>query len=125
MTLTATGPLFDGRALKAVDRLEEDITKDVAERGIIEVRAALDAVLQNPTGAYRGQIQTSKVRKDRYEVTDGGVVYGPWLAGVGSRNATSRFKGYTHWRRATQRLERNAAKIAQPATRRRVREMNQ
>jgi hypothetical protein len=30
------------------------------------------------------------------------VIYGPWLEGTGSRNATTRFKGYASFRRAAQ-----------------------
>jgi hypothetical protein len=31
-------------------------------------------------------------------ISDSRVVYGPWLAGVGSRNfPVTKFKGYDHW----------------------------
>ena len=123
-TVTATGPVFDGRAARAMDKLETDLTRDVATRGVVEVRQALDSVLQNPTGFYQSRIQVDKKTKDRALVTDGGVVYGPWLAGVSSRNATTQFRGYTHWRRATQQLTRNARRITQSSVTRRVREMN-
>jgi hypothetical protein len=36
-----------------------------------------------------------------------GPVYGPWLEGVGSRNATTRFKGYRAFRKAANALERH------------------
>jgi hypothetical protein len=32
-------------------------------------------------------------------------VYGPWLEGVGSRNNTTRFKGYHAFRNAAQALQ--------------------
>jgi hypothetical protein len=58
-------------------------------------------------------------------VDDGGIVYGPWLEGVGSRNATTRFKGYRMWRRTAQQMQRGGAeKIAQPIVDRAVRELN-
>lgn len=123
-TVTTTGPIFDGRAVKALDRLEEDLTETVAEKGVGEVRGVLGTVLRNPTGFYQSRITSRQITDSRSEVTDGGVVYGPWLAGVGSRNQTSRFKGYTHWRRSTQRLQRNVVRLTTGVTRRRVREMN-
>ncbi len=45
-------------------------------------------------------------------VDDGNMIYGPWLAGTGSRNKRSRFKGYAHWRRARQLLERRVPEVA-------------
>ncbi len=123
-TVTATGPVFDGRAAVAMTNLEREATEKLAKEGVDEVRLQLDRVLINPTGFYKRQIRAQKKESSRQEVTDGGVVYGPWLAGVGSRNQTSRFKGYTHWRRATQKLQRDAVKIVQPVTTRQVRKMN-
>ena len=56
------------------------------------------------------KLSASRVRKSRggAEVWDGGhggAVYGPWLEGVGSRNATTRFKGYWAFRKATSALD--------------------
>ena len=67
-------------------------------------------MLQHPTGRYESSIQTS-IQSDSNLVTDGGMVYGPWLAGTSSRNDRSRFKGYQHWRRATQRLQERSSEI--------------
>jgi hypothetical protein len=46
-------------------------------------------------------------------VQDGGVIYGPWLEGVGSRNRTTRFKGYFTFRRTTAQLNVRATPIAE------------
>jgi len=43
-----------------------------------------------------------------------GLVYGPWLEGVGSRNATTRFKGYFSMRKAANSVAAKAKAIAQP-----------
>uniref|UniRef100_UPI00366DD9F3 hypothetical protein n=1 Tax=Paenibacillus chitinolyticus TaxID=79263 RepID=UPI00366DD9F3 len=52
-------------------------------------------------------------------VTDGGVVYGPWLAGVGSRNyPVTKFQGYPHWIRARLRLRDRKQGIAERLLRR-------
>ena len=124
-TVKATGPLFDGRALIALDRLEGDLTKTVADQGVTDVRVFLDSALQNPTGFYQSRIQTDRKAKDRYEVSDGGVVYGPWLEGESSRNRATPFKGYAHFRRVAQGLGRKVTRTTQPVTSRRVRQMNQ
>ncbi len=124
-TVTTTGPLFDGRAVRALNRLEEDLVETVAEEGEIDVVQFLDSALRNPTGFYQSRIRTDRKAKDRYEVSDGGVVYGPWLEGVGSRNQASPFKGYAHFRRVAQRLQRNVVRLTASVTRRRVRQMNQ
>ena len=124
VTVTTTGPMFDGRAVVALDRMEADMTRKLADQGVTDVRQLLGSVLRNPTGFYQSRIQTERKTDDRYLVTDSQVVYGPWLAGVGSRNKTSRFKGYAHWRRVAQQLQRNVVRITRPVVRRRIREMN-
>lgn len=117
--IEATGPVFDGRMEKAIRKGLEEAQAEVGNRGVGIVRVQLDRVLQHPTGVYRRDIQTDRASHDSL-VTDGGAVYGPWLAGVGSRNETTRFKGYAHWRRATQQLQREASDIAGPIIQRHI-----
>lgn len=112
--VTFRGPVFDGRSGAAVDDFCRASEGEIAQEGVNVVRAQLRRVLRNPTGYYESQIQTDRAAASSL-VTDGDVVYGPWLAGVGSRNATTRFKGYAHWRRATQQLQARAASIAEGA----------
>lgn len=107
------GALFDGRALRALDEFTTAAVEAVAEQGVVAVRGELDRVLQNPSGFYESQIATDRVSDERQAVTDQGVVYGPWLAGVGSRNATSDFGGYDHWRQATQQVDQRAQQVAE------------
>lgn len=106
-----SGPLFDGRLEAAVAAAVEDAERDIADYGVIVVREELGHVLRNPTGYYESQIQTDRARSG-IEVSDGGVVYGPWLAGSSERNRTTRFKGYQHWRAAKNRLQASAVAIA-------------
>jgi hypothetical protein len=77
------------------------------------VRSRLGEVLQNPTGYYESRI-TSEVSALGARVTDGGVIYGPWLEGVGSRNQTTRFKGYATFRKTRQELEYKAHLVVMP-----------
>lgn len=111
LTVTESGPLFDGRLERAVAAAVDEAEERIAEAGVTEVRTALAGVLQHPTGHYQSVIQVERAFADRM-VTDGGIVYGPWLAGVSERNRSTRFKGYSHWRRAGQRLQSRAGDIA-------------
>jgi hypothetical protein len=122
MTVDTSGPIFDGRARRVLDKLETEMTETVADKALTEVTHRLAEVLKNPTGTYVSRLQVERAGEDR-KVTDGGVVYGPWLAGVSSRNQTSRFKGYTHWRRATQTAQSKVDEWTRMVVERRVREL--
>jgi hypothetical protein len=106
------GPVFDGRAEKALHDFTKAAKQDIADQGVTEVRTALSGVLKHPTGHYSSRVQYDN-RSDDYAITDGGVVYGPWLEGVGSRNMKTRFKGYSTFRKVTQRLQKKAVQIAE------------
>jgi hypothetical protein len=111
--VTAAGPLFDGRAANAVARYVDDARDTIAARGEELVLADLGMVLRHPTGYYESQIKSERVTADTDRVSDGGVVYGPWLEGVGSRNSpVTRFAGYGHWRRTKETLADEAPGIA-------------
>ncbi len=106
-----SGPLFDGRANAAVQAFLSDAALTVAEEGEELVRQRLTLSIRNRTGNYESSIRT--VPADAMAtVDDSGVVYGPWLEGTGSRNRTTRFKGYRSFRIATQLLAGRAGAIA-------------
>ena len=109
--VTLSGPVFDGRARKAVDEFVVDAEDAVAQEGVNLVKQRLGQVLRHPTGYYESRIVSDRQRDDA-QVTDQGVVYGPWLEGTGSRNTTSRFKGYRTFRLTTQELQAAAHDIA-------------
>lgn len=112
--VTVSGPLFDGRAQAAVARYVDDTRDTLAARAEDMVLAELGMVLRHPTGYYEGEITTDRVTPDTDRVSDGGVVYGPWLEGVGSRNSpVTRFAGYGHWRRTKDAIAREAPDTAQ------------
>lgn len=106
------GPVFDGRADRAVHAFCEDVEQQIAHQGENDVRSNLHHVLRHPTGRYESRITTERARGD-WAVTDQGIVYGPWLEGVGSRNRTTRFKGYFTFRRTAQQLRAKATPIAE------------
>jgi hypothetical protein len=109
--IQAQGPVFDERGPRAMRDFADEIGEDLADEGVDVVRAEFAKVVQHPTGRYSRSIHMVSMGS-RHEVNDGGMIYGPWLAGTGSRNRTTRFKGYAHWRRATQILTRRVPAVA-------------
>ena len=87
-----------------VDRWLDDVKRSVAQQGLSRLHQWMDIFFKNPTPYYETQVTIDAIGDDQL-IHDRGVIYGPWLAGVGSRNATTRFKGYPHWRRTFQYLE--------------------
>ncbi len=109
-TVTVRGPIFDGRAVAATKAYVRAAVSEVGDEAESLVHSAA-GVFKNPTGAYESRINT-RVSGQQALVTDSNSVYGPWLEGVGSRNQTTRFKGYHFWRKAGQQAQRKAKPIA-------------
>lgn len=138
--VTCTGPLFDGRAERAVTRGLADIRRKVALEGERLAGSALMASIRHHGRgkAVRSVTITDKSRTyqtgkysmpvlcgpDEEIVTTELASYGPWLDGSGSRNQTTRFKGYHSFRLAGQQLDRLAEGIAEDAIQPYIREMN-
>lgn len=107
------GPIFSPERGRAIDAFLTEGTKEVGDQGVNDVQAYLGGVLKHPTGYYRSRITTNRVGHDN-RVTDSGVVYGSWLEGTSSRNRSTRFKGYTTFRRVAQRLQHKVPGIVDP-----------
>ena len=112
-----TGPLFKGTAPQLLRQITHDAVKELTEAGesflLLRLRprssgvykTAQEAGKDKSTGNYRRNIQ-SAVKNLSGELSDGGVVYGPWLEGVSSRNRSTRFKGYFSFRKAKQLIDK-------------------
>lgn len=113
----ATGPLFDGVAKKELKAAVVAVQKEVADYAEFQWRMNLEGSLLNPTGRYQSHINVLRRGPDLV-VNDGypgsGLLYGPWLEGVGTRNKTTRFKGYFALRRARNSVGQKVAEIARP-----------
>jgi hypothetical protein len=109
VTVRQTGPLFsDSTPREVIADMLEKSEEAMADRLLGFVHANLKGSLRHPTGYYQSHV--GKVhRGTQWRVTDGGVIYGPWLEGVSRRNARTRFKGYASFRRARQQVQRVAA----------------
>lgn len=88
------GPIFDGRAQRVANQFVDHYERNLAETGRTVLLEQLDRVLKTQTPYYTTRIEVV----DGNKVWDNRVVYGPWLAGIGSRNyPVTKFKGYDHW----------------------------
>lgn len=95
------GPLFDGRARTVANAYVNRLERRLAEEGLNILREEMHAVFRNPTGYYESRCTVINGNT----IWDSRVVYGPWLAGIGSRNfPVTRFKGYDHWIKTRHRL---------------------
>lgn len=105
--LTYDGPLFDLRARREFRRMADELEQEAADWALDHVKDTFHVSFRAPTGYYESQVRVHNTVSGP-EVWDGGLggpVYGPWLEGVGSRNNTTRFKGYHAFRKAAQALE--------------------
>ena len=105
------GPFFDGVFDTAVPRIVQEIEDEVAQQANADVHHWMNVFFRHPTPYYETQVVTQRSSEGTV-VTDQGVIYGPWLNGTGSRNETTRFKGYPHWRLATQQAQAAAQRLA-------------
>ena len=120
VTVTFSGPLFDGRAQGVLDDIVNDVSGTLGREGQRRVLQGLDHTLRRPTGAYRSRIALYGPVAGQARVHDSRVIYGPWLEGTGSRNRTTRFKGYRNFRNATQQLQTAAKPLAQEVVSRHI-----
>lgn len=112
VTVVISGALFTGHPDRIIDAYLDDAAREVAAQGYADVMDILNASIKHPTPYYETQVTIDQAR-DTLVVHDRGVIYGPWLEGVSSRNTSTRFKGYAAFRKATQRLKTKAPQLAQ------------
>lgn len=108
-----SGPIFDFRARRAFADMREELEEEAAEWALDHIKDTYHRRFKHPTGYYESNV---RIKNDSggHEVWDGGwagPVYGPWLEGVGSRNNTTRFKGYHAFREAAQALDQHIDEI--------------
>lgn len=116
--------IFDRARTKAAGkRMVTAANELIAVEAYHRIHARLANVLQHPTGFYQSRIAIQRGTVGR-TVWDSRVVYGGWLDGVDSRNKTTRFKGYRTFRLVKQQIDRDKARIVQPAIDKWIRELN-
>lgn len=125
------GPLFDAYERDiATERARQDTEDAIQDAAYERVKALgqsrfryVDKSNHHVPGKWLHSIR--KTYEGDYPAVDTGIIYGYWLEGVGSRNfPKTRFKGYRMWREATQQIQAEAEKIAQPHIDRAVARLN-
>lgn len=117
------GPIPEGTAPALIDQALQRSVQQLLQFGeqrlnkMLQMRpagvylSAAQAGKQHSTGNYRRHLHTVQVGPHEAMIGDGGVIYGPWLEGTGSRNQSTRFKGYAAFRRTTQWLNTKADRV--------------
>lgn len=93
MTTNLIGPLWKV-GVATVESYCADLVEDVAKEAKMHWLDTLEERWQNPTGAYASNVDIERTSPVNAKVHDHQSLYGPWLEGTGSRNATTSFKGY-------------------------------
>jgi len=106
------GPLFNGRAVKIFDDFAKDAEKDIAQDTLRAIRRRFHVHFKHPTGRYESNVHISGAGEGT-EINDRGIVYGPWLEGIGKKNRTTRFKGYHSFEEAANEVDSRADDIAE------------
>ncbi len=102
------------RITAVVAGLQADAVDAVADRLHTVIQGNMRATFRNATGYYYSRVVNERREATDRVVTDNGVIYGPWLEGVGRRNQITRFKGYANFRRGMQQVGRQVPAIAEP-----------
>lgn len=122
-----SGPILSGMAPGIILGILNDAITDVAvdgermvkgmaepsPKGVFHTAAYAGAHGYRQSGDYHRDIHGELQSSLHGIIHDSNAIYGPWLEGTGSRNQTTRFKGYAMFRRTTQQLERKAPDILQ------------
>ena len=133
VTVATQGPLFTGMAATTMQKAVNSGIREIVQKG--EQRLAeqlrprpagvfLSTEQAGPrTGHYRRSIST-EFKNMSAMIHDNNVEYGPWLEGVGSRNETSRFKGYHQYKATGTYLQKISKKIMDAHARHWAKRMN-
>lgn len=95
-------------AKQGVERLQQllqprpaGVLLSIEQAGKTRVSGARGATYASTIHAIRSNLNVT--------ILDNNAVYGPWLEGTGSRNDTTRFKGYASFRKTEQWLQDTVA----------------
>jgi len=103
MTVEISGPLFDGRAARALQQAENATAGRATQHALDLLRTTIQSEAAHYTGSYISRLQVHRIATTVL-ITDLGVRYGPWLEGSSARNNATRFKGHHAFRRTAQEM---------------------
>jgi hypothetical protein len=120
-----SGPLFDGRAKRALNDFIREFAEGYAHDVNDELQSRFTKKFKNPTGRYQAHVRARRVGVGRSVVNGGDLPYGPWLEGGTRRNQRSTFKGYHSFGLTARKMRRRAKVDANAEFKRRyLRRMN-
>ncbi|MEY9876644.1 hypothetical protein ABH931_006154 [Streptacidiphilus sp. MAP12-33] len=118
------GPTVEGLATPILDKALQGAIHEVADYARFQVMITEEATFINPTGYYTSKTTLTPLSPTSYSLNDGGVIYGPWLEGVGSRNSpVTRFPGYHIYRKTKNSIAQKQKAIVQAWLERTVHEL--
>jgi len=130
------GPIFSKMASHEVKSMMRGIIQELISTGEERLQKILrprpggvylsiaEAGKRASKGNYRRNVRSEMRGSLHGVIDDSNCVYGPWLEGTSSRNQTTRFKGYSSFRKTGQWLQKQAPKIANAHTARFARKMS-
>lgn len=121
--VTMTGPIFSPNVESQTKEEIRAIERELAKEGIGMVREQLHPGHGYVSGDFRRSITASRKTLNT-TIYPRLWVIGLWLEGVGSRNDTTRFKGYAIFRKAREVLARESDDIAQRGVAKLVKKLN-
>src|SRR5215469_4003982 len=119
LNVRVSGPLFDGRADRAVYDFLDAVKKDVAETGRDWIKLEAEGFDKSGRGGTGRASAGVVIKGSKFndQIISGGIREGeyawPWLEGVSKRNETTRFKGYHTFRKNRLKLRKRWPEIAQ------------
>lgn|SRR6266540_608761 len=120
-----TGPLFTGADSAILRRFNADAKQLLGDAGVEQVRLRVGRRASHPSGAFAAAVTVKDFKKGKTIMADyPQVLYGPWLEGTSTRNATTRFKGYKLFRLTKNWLRKNMMPIIQERFEQAVAELN-
>lgn len=133
VTIRVDGPFFRLGAAPLLASLHDAVNELVAEGEKLAKGRAIEVVYSHggahpeqyrPTGRWLNSLHGEMTGPYQGTIDDAKLVYGPWLEGVGSRNESTRFKGYATFRWVFGELEKRAEDVLQKHVRRAVEKLN-
>jgi hypothetical protein len=107
--VNVSGPLLDGTASAIAAQMIADVTERITRVGHDMVYSFSAEFYAHPT--WRWESELGYVVDYTHGRVYDTVIYTAWLEGVGSRNATTRFKGYHMWQQSAVWLQQSAGEI--------------
>lgn len=118
------GPFFQTDPVRIVQTHLEQMRLVVADIAETRVRTHLSQHQRVQTGYNVSHVQTQNRSADITAVKQTNATYGPWIEGTGSRNKTTRFKGYHTFRTIGQEMRGRVHSIIAPHVKAMISDLN-